>query len=201
MGQQDSLPYTEQTPLVACHPYDVSKSCTDMLAKTYGVTYQLPVIITRCGNVYGGGDVHWDRLIPGTIRSLHRGERPIVRSDGTFTRDYVYIEDAVSAYLAAAEAADRPDLAGAAFNFGPESPQSALVMIELLQRLMNRTDLEPVILNEARGEIRDQYLSSVLAQKVLGWEPHHPLEAGLRKTIPWYETYLKSQNMDVSHAT
>ncbi|MBC7808765.1 MAG: GDP-mannose 4,6-dehydratase, partial [Akkermansiaceae bacterium] len=179
-GDSEVLPYTEEMPPLGRHPYDVSKSCTDLLSHTYYHTYGLPITVARCGNIYGGGDLNWSRIIPGTIRSLRSGQRPVLRSDGTFKRDYVYVLDAVSAYLAMGEALDRPEVAGEAYNFGPEKPQSVLDIVTALQHLMKRDDLEPVILGTAKAEIKDQYLDSRKAEAQLNWRPRYTLEAGLR---------------------
>ena len=191
-GDSDVLPYTEDMPPLGRHPYDVSKSCTDLLSVTYHHTYGLPVTVARCGNIYGGGDLNWSRIIPGTIRALLSGERPVLRSDGTFKRDYVYVLDAVSAYLAMGEALDRPETHGEAYNFGPDKPTTVIEIVTALQKLMNREDLEPVILGTAKAEIKDQFLDSTKAERELGWTPHYTLEAGLRDTLAWYLDYLKS---------
>ena len=191
-GESQVLPYTEDMPPLGRNPYDVSKSCTDLIAQAYHHTYGLPVVIARCGNIYGGGDLNWSRIVPGTIRSLYHGERPIIRSDGTFTRDYIYIQDIVRAYLAMAEALDRPEVAGQAFNIGPQQPAKVLEVVDAIRRLMEREDLEPVILDEAKAEIRDQYLSSEKARDVLGWQPQYTLEKGLCETISWYKDFLGS---------
>ncbi len=195
-GDVPTLPYTEDTPLRGQHPYDVSKSCTDLVAQAWHHSYGTPVVIARCGNIYGGGDLNWSRIIPGTIRSLHRGERPGLRSDGTFLRDYVYVEDAVSAYIAMADALDcTPDgqpggpIAGQAFNFGPGTPLSVLDVVAAITRLMGREDLPPIVRNEARAEIHDQYLDSTRATARLGWKPAWDLDAGLAPTIAWYRDY------------
>lgn len=184
-GDCDDLPYTEETPLAGRHPYDVSKSCTDLLALTYAETYALPVRVARCGNIYGGGDMHESRIVPGTIRSLQRGEAPIIRSDGTYLRDYLYVTDVVRAYLLLADA-ELPGGSLRAFNFGPNQPTSVLKIVEMITRLMHCEHLQPKILNEAKAEIHDQYLSSALAKKLLGWSPAVGLEEGLEKTIAWY---------------
>lgn len=189
-GDSDQLPYTEDMPPLGQHPYDVSKSCADLLSHCYYHTYGLPVVVARCGNIYGGGDLNWNRIVPGTIRSFYRGERPVIRSDGTFTRDYVYIDDAVSAYMAMAEQLDRDEVRGEAFNFGPQKPHSVLEIVEAIRRLMKRTDIEPDVRNEARAEIRHQYLCGDKAKRVLGWTPAWSLDKGLAKTIDWYVQFL-----------
>ena len=188
-GDQEILPYTERSPLQGRHPYDVSKSCADLISLTYAETYDLPVCVTRCGNIYGGGDFHWDRIVPGTIRSLLRGQRPVVRSDGTLTRDYLYVKDIVAAYILLAERMDDPAIRGEAFNFGLDDPQSVLKMIEAIQHLADRPDLEPIILDEVEHEIKHQYLDSTKAGRLLGWEPAWSLEEGLRETLAWYRDF------------
>jgi CDP-glucose 4,6-dehydratase len=192
-GDAAVLPYTEDMPLNGRHPYDVSKSCTDLLAATYAHTYQLPVVVARCGNIYGGGDLNWSRIVPGTIRSLLNGERPVIRSDGRFIRDYIYVEDVVSAYLALGLAAANPGISGEAFNFSPETQVPVLDIVRSLQRIVGRTDLEPVILDQARAEIRDQYLDSAKARRLLGWRPQYSLESGLQATVGWYQTFLTAR--------
>ena len=189
-GSSDKLPYTEDMPANGRHPYDVSKSCADLLAMTYAHTYRLPVTVARCGNIYGGGDLNWSRIVPGTIRSLLTGNRPVIRSNGRFVRDYIYVFDVVEAYLALAARAADTGVRGEAFNFSPESRVSVLEITGLIQRLMGRDDLEPVILDQAAGEITDQYLDSSKARTVLQWAPRHSLENGLRDTIGWYQALL-----------
>ena len=189
-GDQDRLPYDEEMPLQGRHPYDVSKSCADLIAQAYAVTYGLPVAITRCGNFYGGGDLNWNRIVPGTIRSVLRGRRPVIRSDGDYVRDYFYVEDAAAAYMLLAERlAENPDLRGQAFNFSNETPVTVLALVERILGLMN-SDLEPDIRNEARHEIRCQHLSAARARRVLGWQPLFTLEEGLQRTIGWYRGFL-----------
>lgn len=185
-GNHEELPYHEGLPLQGRHPYDVSKSCADLLASAYHHTYGLPVAITRCGNLFGGGDLNFNRIVPGTIRSALRDERPVIRSDGSPLRDYIYVQDAVDAYLLLARALDRSDLHGHAFNFGTARPLSVLEITRKILELMGRTDLEAVVLNEASGEIRDQYLSSEKARRLLGWTPVASLDQGLLQTIDWY---------------
>ena len=191
-GDAPTLPYTEDMPVNGRHPYDVSKSCTDLIAVSYAHTYELPVTIARCGNIYGGGDLNWSRIVPGTIRSLWAGERPIIRSNGKFTRDYIFVDDVVSGYLTLGVRAEDPAVRGQAFNFSPETRVQVLEITRLIQQLMRRTDLEPQILDQARAEILDQYLDSSKAKRVLGWTARHTLEDGLRTTITWYERYLES---------
>ena len=191
-GSHDVLPYTEEAPLVGRHPYDVSKSAADLVAQSYAATYDLPVGITRRGNLYGGGDLNWSQLIPGTIRSILRGTRPVIRSDGTYVRDYFYVEDGAAANMALAEALARDAaLRGEAFNFSNELQMSVLEVVERILDLMG-SDLEPEIRNEASHEIRHQYLSAEKARRTLGWEPLFTLDAGLRRTIDWYMELLGS---------
>jgi CDP-glucose 4,6-dehydratase len=189
-GTGPTLPYTESMPAAGRHPYDVSKSCTDLLAQTFAETYGLPVVISRCGNIYGGGDLNWSRIVPGTIRSVLKNERPIIRSDGTFLRDYVFVKDAVAAYVGLAEQVVEKDLKGHAFNFGPARPVSVLEIANAILELMKRTDLELDIQNTARAEIRDQYLDACKARDVLGWTPRWSLEEGLGESISWYTSFL-----------
>ena len=189
-GDQEVLPYSEDTPLQGQHPYDVSKSCADLIARTYAVSYQLPVAITRCWNFYGGGDLNWNRIVPGTIRSAIRGERPVIRSDGNFVRDYFYVEDGAAAYMTLAEAlAKRPELGGEAFNFSTELQISVLELVQQILDQMGST-LEPDVRNQANNEIRHQYLSAGKAREVLGWQPLYTLRDGLSKTITWYREFL-----------
>lgn len=189
-GDQDELPYDESAPLEGRHPYDVSKSCADLIAQTYANTYKLPVGITRCGNFYGGGDLNWNRIVPGTIRSIVNGQRPVIRSDGQYVRDYFYVEDGAAAYMRLAEAlaADR-SLAGEAFNF---SNELQITVSELVRRILERmgSELTPDIRNEASNEIRLQYLSAAKARERLSWSPEFTLEQGLDATIGWYKEFL-----------
>ena len=190
-GEQPELPYTEEMPLLAAHPYDVSKSCTDLLARAYAETYGLPITIARCGNIYGGGDLNWSRVVPGTIRSVLRGERPVIRSDGSYVRDYLYVDDAVEAYLMLAEHADRDGVRGEAFNFSTESWVTVREIVGAICRLMD-TDLEPDVQNLVHSEIKNQSLSAAKAKGTLGWKARWELEPGLRETIGWYRDFLGS---------
>lgn len=190
-GSHDVLPYTEDAPLQGNHPYDVSKSCADLIAQTYANTYKMPVAVTRCANMYGGGDLNWNRIVPGTIRSALLNEPPVVRSDGTMKRDYVYVKDIVSAYTTLAEAMQGGAHTGGTFNFGMDAPRTALEMVNTIIRLSDHPDLKPVILDEAKNEIQDQYLSSDRAHSLLGWKPQYTLEDGLRETIAWYREVVK----------
>ena len=189
-GDHERLPYDEDAPLIGRHPYDVSKSCADLIAQAYAATYDLPVAITRCGNLYGGGDLNWNRIVPGTIRSVIRGERPIIRSDGKFVRDYFYAEDGAAANMLLAErlAAD-PTLKGHAFNFSNETQVTVLDLVERILKLMD-SNLEPDVRSEATHEIRHQYLSASKAREVLGWHPLYSLDEGLQQTIAWYREFL-----------
>lgn len=191
-GVSPHLPYEETLLLNPCYPYDVSKACADLLARSYAVTFELPVTVVRCGNIYGEGDRNWNRVIPGTIRSLYGGERPIVRSDGHLVRDYLYIDDAVTAFLSLAENLSEKHLEGEAFNFAMGDPISVLEVVGKITRLMKKENLKPVILNEARHEISKQYLSWKKAEKVLGWAPQFSLEEGLIRTIKGYHHFFES---------
>lgn len=189
-GDHTSLPYTEDMPLNGRHPYEVSKSCADLITQAYHHTYGLPVAIARCGNVYGGGDLNWSRIVPGTIRSFLRNERPVIRSDGTYVRDYIYVKDVVRAYMSLAEDAGHPRVCGEAFNFSNESPLTVLELVRIIQRLMKCRHIEPQIVGCAEGEIRAQHLSAAKARTVLAWKPQFDLEQGLQETIEWYRAYL-----------
>jgi CDP-glucose 4,6-dehydratase len=189
-GDHDKLPYDERAPLQGRHPYDVSKSCADLIARSYADTYGLPVAITRCGNFYGGGDLNWNRIIPGSIRSILYGERPVIRSDGSYIRDYFYVEDGAAAYALLAERlAERPELIGQAFNFSNEIQVTVLQLVQRLLELMD-SKLEPDIRDEVSNEIRHQYLSSAKARRELAWSPLFKLDDGLRRTIDWYRKFL-----------
>jgi CDP-glucose 4,6-dehydratase len=190
-GDQETLPYSEDTPLQGQHPYDVSKSCADLIAHTYAETYGLPVVITRCGNFYGGGDLNWNRIVPGTIRSVYRGQAPVIRSDGQYIRDYFYVEDGAAAYMLLAEKlAANPALRGEAFNFSNELQIS---VIDLVKTILGQMDsqLQPVILNEVNNEIRHQFLSAEKAHKALNWSPLYTIDQGLELTIKWYHGFFE----------
>jgi CDP-glucose 4,6-dehydratase len=189
-GHQDKLPYGEDTPLAGRHPYDVSKSCSDLIAQAYAATFSLPVVVTRCGNFYGGGDLNWNRIVPGTIRSVLRGERPVIRSDGQYVRDYFYVEDGAAAYMLLAEQLHRrPELAGLAFNFSNECEVTVMELVGRLLRAMN-SPLDPLVLNQASNEIRRQYLSAERARQMLQWSPLFTLDTGIGRTIAWYRDFL-----------
>ena len=199
-GEQEDLPYGESSPLCAVNPYDVSKACADLIALSYAKTFRLPLAVVRCGNIYGGGDLNFDRLIPGTIRAALRNENPIVRSDGTFTRDYLYVADAVDAYLLLARALDQERLYGEAFNFGNELPFTVLEVVSQILDLIGCRHLAPVVRDVATAEIRHQYLSSTKARGRLGWAPAYSLESGLRETISWYEGFLSEKAPETARA-
>jgi CDP-glucose 4,6-dehydratase len=189
-GDQEELPYREDTPLQGQHPYDVSKSCADLIAKTYAVSYDLPVAITRCGNFYGGGDLNWNRIIPGTIRSILRGQNPIIRSDGKYVRDYFYAEDGAEAYMLLAEQlAAKPELKGEAFNFSNEIQMTVSEIVNEILKLMG-SSLQAEVRNETRNEILHQYLSAEKARAQLNWSPLFALNEGLSRTIQWYKKFL-----------
>jgi CDP-glucose 4,6-dehydratase len=189
-GDQNLLPYDENMPLQGRHPYDVSKSCADLIAQAYASTYGLPVAVSRCGNFYGGGDLNWNRIIPGTIRSILRNQRPIIRSDGKMIRDYFYVEDGVAAYMLLAERmSENPELFGQAFNFSNENQMTVLELVERIRWLMG-SDLKPEIRNEAANEIEHQYLSASKARRILAWQAQFSLDEGLKRTIDWYKRFL-----------
>jgi CDP-glucose 4,6-dehydratase len=190
-GSNDELPYTEDMPLAGEHPYDVSKSCSDLIAQSYSKTYGMPIGVARCGNIYGGNDLNFNRIVPGTIKSLLHNQRPIIRSDGTFKRDYIYVNDVVDSYITIAENLHKKEIKGQSFNFGNDKPLKVLEIVKAIQGLMGKEKLKPKILNTARGEIKDQYLNSKKARKLLNWKPKYTLEQGLKETIEWYKNFFK----------
>lgn len=195
-GTQEQLPYLESMPLQGRYPYEVSKSCTDLIAQSYSYSYGLPLAIARCGNIYGGGDINWSRIVPGTVRSILRGERPQIRSDGQFVRDYIYVKDVARAYMCLAEGLDDSSIRGEAFNFSDEAPMTVLELVNEIRSLMQSGQLEPDILNTANGEIKSQYLSAEKARKTLGWKPAFSRESGLMETIAWYRQFFAEQSHD-----
>lgn len=191
-GNSEVLPYDERTPLAGRHPYDVSKTCADLIAQTYHETYKLPVVVTRCGNFYGGGDLNWNRIVPGTIRSALREQAPLIRSDGKYVRDYFYVEDAAAAHMLLAERfASCPDLGGHAFNFSNETQMTVLELVERILAAMG-SKVKPDVRNEASNETRVQHLSAAKAREVLGWRPLFDLEQGLALTIDWYREFFNN---------
>ncbi|MFV2067600.1 MAG: NAD-dependent epimerase/dehydratase family protein [Pirellulales bacterium] len=197
-GEQPDLPYSEATPLAGRHPYDVSKSCADLIGQSYAATYRLPVAITRCGNFFGGGDLSFNRIVPGTIRAILQGERPTIRSDGQFVRDYFYVEDGVEAYLLLAERlAECDTLQGEAFNFSHERPMTVLELVaDILQRF--DADLEPLVLGRANHEIRCQYLSAAKARDLLAWQPRFGFDEGMQRTVDWYREFYRQTDHDAA---
>jgi CDP-glucose 4,6-dehydratase len=190
-GDKEELPYTESMSLTGRHPYDVSKSCADLIAQSYAHSYNLPVVVTRCGNFFGGGDLNWNRIVPGTIRSILRGKAPIIRSNGQYIRDYIYVGDAVEAYILVAEKMmQNPELMGEAFNFSNENQVTVLGLVDKMIQLMGAS-IKPVIQNQVNNEIRNQYLSAEKARKLLGWSPLYSLDDGLIETIHWYQTFFE----------
>jgi CDP-glucose 4,6-dehydratase len=190
-GDQEQLPYSEDSPLEGRHPYDVSKSCADLITQAYGKTYDLPVTITRCGNFYGGGDLNWNRIVPGTIRSVLRGERPLIRSDGKFIRDYFYVEDGAACYMLLAEKliSDTAAVRGKGFNFSNEIQVTVLELVDIILKKLN-SSLTPDLRNEASNEIKHQYLSAERARNQLGWKPLFTLDEGLTQTVEWYRAFF-----------
>lgn len=192
-GIADKLPYIENMPLKGSHPYDVSKSCTDLLAQTYSYTYNMPISIARCGNIYGGGDLNWSRIIPGAILSLLNNKRPVIRSNGKYIRDYIYIKDIVDAYINLAESITEKNIYGEAFNFSTESRMTVIEIVNKIRSIMNREDLEPQILNLNLKEIPEQSLSAEKAHEILAWYSKYDLEKGLSETVDWYKNYFNKK--------
>jgi CDP-glucose 4,6-dehydratase len=195
-GDSDVLPYTEDMPLRGRHPYDVSKSCTDLLSDTYAHTYNMNVTVARCGNIYGAGDLNWSRIVPGTVRSILLGQRPVLRSSGGNIRDYIYVRDVVSAYISLAEQSERSEIRGQAFNFSPESRFSVLDIVHAIGKVMN-VQPDPLILNNAQSEILDQTLDSSKAHRLLNWHADWKLEDGLRETVEWYRQQIAGAPVSV----
>src|SRR5687768_16646094 len=194
-GPSLQLPYTEAHPMDGLYPYDVSKSCADLICRMYAKTYGVPVAVTRCGNLFGGGDLNFSRTVPGTIQATLRGERFLIRSDGLYVRDFIYVRDAAEAYLCLAErlAAD-PTLAGEAFNFSLETRVTVIDLVRRILGLMGRPDLEPIVQNVATGEIREQYMIAAKARDVLQWSPRYGLDEGLRESIAWYQRFFAGED-------
>jgi CDP-glucose 4,6-dehydratase len=192
-GRQEHLPYTEEAPLEGLYPYDASKACADVIARGYHATFDLPVAVTRCANLYGPGDMNYSRIVPGVVRDVLEGRVPVIRSDGTPERDYLYITDAVAGYLTLADAVTRDDVAGEAFNLGTGRPISVLELVRLIIEKCGKADVEPDILGTAgHGEIDRQYLSSEKARLTLGWKVETDLADGLERTCRWYREYLQA---------
>ena len=195
-GESENLPYTEDQALHGDGPYDVSKSCTDLLAQSYGNTYNLPITIARCGNIYGGGDLNWSRIVPGTIRDLVAGRQPVLRSDGTFVRDYVHVDDVVSGYLKLAEVSQSKNINGEAYNFSRDEPLNVMELYKQICLATLGKFVEPRILNTAKSEIKDQHLNSAKAKNALGWSSQVSLESGLARTVAWYKQYLAGAKIE-----
>lgn len=183
-------PYVEEDPLLARSPYDASKAAADLIAQSYHASFGTPLAILRCGNTYGGGDLNWSRIVPGTIRAFLRGEAPQIRSDGSYVRDYIHVSDVVSAYCAAAEAIDRAEVAGQAFNVAAGEDATVLDVVRAIRELIGGRLPEPQILDVTKGEIREQRLDTAKVRRVLGWAPRVGLRDGLRDTITWYRAYF-----------
>lgn len=191
-GTSRNLPYKEDSTLEGRHPYDASKTCADIIARAYYFSYNLPVCVARCGNIYGPGDFHFSRLIPDAVRSLLEGRELVIRSDGKYIRDYIYVDDAVEGYLLLAERARKQKLWGEAFNFGNQRPLSVLEAIEALQDVYGSRFKKLRFLNKAGDEIREQFLSCGKARRILGWHPRYSLAEGLKATFVWYRNNMRS---------
>lgn len=193
-GEQKILPYTENTALQGKHPYDVSKSCADLISQSYFHTYNLPVCVTRCGNFFGGGDLHFNRIIPGTIKSILNNQDPIIRSNGLFIRDYIYVKDVVDAYLSLAEKMDDKNIIGQCFNFSTDQPFNVIEIVQEIIDLMEVNNLKPVIQNQATNEIPEQHLCSQKAKEILGWQAKYGVKFGLKETVEWYKSFFENKN-------
>jgi CDP-glucose 4,6-dehydratase len=201
-GSQAQLPYREEAALAARYPYDTSKACADLIARSYAVEYELPVAVTRMANTYGGGDLNWSRIVPDTARALVGGRRPVIRSDGTPERDYLYVVDAVAAYLAVARSLDDPGLHGRAWNVGLTRPVSALALVRTLIDVSGNV-VEPEIRGHGTpsGEIDRQYVDSSPIREELGWAPEWDLERGLEAAYRWYERHLTEDTVVAAEAS
>jgi CDP-glucose 4,6-dehydratase len=191
-GTADELPYREDTPLLGAEAYELSKACADLVTQGFAKSYGVPAAILRCGNIYGAGDLNWSRIVPGTLMALLQGRQPVIRSDGSPVRDYLYVDDVVDGYLAVASALEELGLAGEAFNLSDETPLSVLEMYGAVCEAAGRTGIEPLILGDAPGEIHSQYLSSEKVRKTLGWKPRVGLPEGLRRTVDWYRRFFQT---------
>lgn len=197
-GAQPVLPYSEEASLNGRHPYDVSKSCTDLISQMYFYTFKLPVCVTRCGNLYGPGDLNFNRVVPETIKNALEGKPLQVRTDGTFVRDYFFVKDAANGYLTIAENMDRPEVVGQPFNLSTGNRFTVLDIAGRVLAAVGRSDLTPVILNQAKAEIHDQTLSSAKAGRLLSWSPKYTVEEGLAETVAWYRAYFQKQSFATS---
>lgn len=189
-GAHDQLPYHEDAPLQGRFPYDVSKSCADLIAQSYFHSFKLPVCVTRCGNFFGGGDLHFNRIIPGTIQSILQNKHPIIRSNGLFVRDYIYVKDVVDAYITLAQTMVEKQVLGECFNFSTDQPFTVLEIVNHILQAMDATHLAPIIQNNATNEIPAQHLSSQKARNLLDWHPAYGVSLGLNETISWYKKYF-----------
>jgi CDP-glucose 4,6-dehydratase len=191
-GEPVKLPITEDHPLLASYPYDASKACVEVLARMYFKTYGVPLALTRCCNIYGGGDMNFLRIIPDSVRSVLQGKNPVIRSDGSPVRDFIYVKDAVSAYMLLAESIGKPGVNGEAFNFGSNAPINMLDLVKKIIEASGNKKVKPDVQGKSKpnAEIDRQYLSPAKAEKALGWKPKYKLEQGLKETLQWYKDNL-----------
>lgn len=194
-GDQDVLPYIEDAPMQGRFPYDVSKSCADLIARSYFLSYKVPVCVTRCGNLFGAGDLNLSRIVPDTLTHVLRGEPVTIRSNGKPVRDYLYIKDAVNAYLMLAERMwNDSSVHGEAFNISNQAPMSVLECVDKILAVVGREDLKPIIQGTATREIEEQFLDATKINTVLGWKPQYDFTAGLKETVGWYKDLVKGRN-------
>jgi CDP-glucose 4,6-dehydratase len=198
-GSSPELPYREDFPLRAAYPYDASKAAADIIARSYAQAYDLPLAVTRFANIYGGGDLNFSRLIPETVIAVLDDRPPVIRSDGSPERDFLHVDDAVSAYLAIAEALDGKGARGEAFNAGGERPHSVREVVGLIAEV-SASGIEPEYLGSGTpdGEIDRQYVDSSKLRELTGWRPRVDLEAGLGRTLDWYRAHPEARPAKVS---
>ena len=187
-GESRQLPYKEHFPLNGLNPYDASKACSDIIARSYAKSFNIQICVTRFVNIYGPGDVNWQRIIPGTLNSLIKSKKPILRSNGKFKRDYLYIDDVIDGYMRLGQQMGiNKTISGIAFNFGSGKPITVLNLVKIILKFFDKQSSFLVIKNKAKNEITDQYSGYELANKILKWKPKVSIEDGIKKSFDWYK--------------